>query len=173
MPPPLPSAMSSECKRNRCALRGNAWRTGTGTGTRGGMPFDPLLRMGQLQQHLLRTSAVSDTAYEPFCTRLFGCVVEERPLPSEHSGRGGGGSNGSWRVESPPFRRATVTNLRTATPLKLVLHTLGKQAFGLHLVALAVAVLGSEANAGIAFDLVVVVRHRQTAFVDGFQILGG
>ena len=30
----------------------------------------------------------------------------------------------SWRAPSPPFRRATVTGLRTATPLKLLLHTL-------------------------------------------------
>ena len=87
------------------------------------LSIDPLVRMGQLQQHLLRTSSVSDTAYEAFCTRLLGCVVEERPLSSEHSGTGTGG--GAWRPELlPPFRRATVTSLRVATPLKLLLHTL-------------------------------------------------
>ena len=73
------------------------------------LSIDPLVRMRELQLHLLRTSAVGDTAYEAFCTRLLGCVIEERPL------------NGG---KDAPLRRATVTALRTATPLKLFLHTL-------------------------------------------------
>jgi len=73
------------------------------------LSIDPLVRMRELQLHLLRTSAVSDTAYEAFGTRLLGCVVDERPL--------GGAADA-------PLRRATVTALRTATPLRLSLHTL-------------------------------------------------
>ncbi|KAL1525929.1 hypothetical protein AB1Y20_020755 [Prymnesium parvum] len=71
------------------------------------LSIDPLVRMRELQLHLLRCSTVSDTAYEAFCTRLIGCVVEERPRGSEG-----------------PFRRATVSATRTVPPLKLRLHTL-------------------------------------------------
>ena len=67
--------------------------------------------MGELQTHLLRTSFVGDTAYEAFATRLLGCVVEERP----------------WGAAPAPFRKATVTALRVATPLKLLLHTLAHE----------------------------------------------
>ena len=88
--------------------------------------IDSLVRVGQLQQQLLRTSAVNDTAYEAFCTRLLGCVVEERPLPSETGSHGSdSGSGGSaLKAELPPFRRATVVGFRRATPLHLLLHTL-------------------------------------------------
>ena len=47
------------------------------------LSIDPLVRVGQVQQHLLRTTPVHDTAYEAFCTRLLGCVVEERPMPHD------------------------------------------------------------------------------------------
>ena len=50
---------------------------------------------------------MADTAYEAFCTRLIGCVVEERPRGAEG-----------------PFRRATVTASRCITPLRLRMHTL-------------------------------------------------
>merc|ERR1719247_2654393 len=42
------------------------------------LSIDPLVRMRELQLHLLRTSSVNDTAYEAFGTRLLGCVVDER-----------------------------------------------------------------------------------------------
>ena len=105
------------------------------------LSIDPLVRVGQVQQHLLRTASVHDTAYEAFCTRLLGCVVEERPMPHDGAlggAAGSGGVGGGGGVHSAaaaaaaaaiggggaPFRRATVTNFRSATPLKLPLHTL-------------------------------------------------
>ena len=77
------------------------------------LSIDPLVRMRELQLHLLRTSSVNDTAYEAFGARLLGCVVDERPL---------GGA------PDAPLRRATVTAMRTATPLRLTLHTLRYEA---------------------------------------------
>jgi E3 ubiquitin-protein ligase TRIP12 len=101
------------------------------------LSIDALVRVGQLQQHILRTSPVADSAYEAFCTRLLGCVVEERALhsdqppaaPASSSGAPysppGGASPAGWRPEpAPPFRRATVVGFRVATPLRLLLHTL-------------------------------------------------
>ena len=49
------------------------------------LSIDALVRVGQLQQHILRTSPVADSPYEAFCTRLLGCVVEERALHSDGS----------------------------------------------------------------------------------------
>jgi len=77
------------------------------------LSFDALVRMSELQQHLLRTSYVADTAYEAFCARLLGYVIEERPLSGEAATAG-----------ELPYRRATVIALRTLSPLKLLLHTL-------------------------------------------------
>ncbi|KAL3920857.1 MAG: hypothetical protein SGPRY_005104, partial [Prymnesium sp.] len=74
------------------------------------LSIDPLVRMSELSHHLLRTSTVSDKTYEAFCTRLIGCVVEERP-----------------RASDAPFRRATVSASRTVPPLKLLVHTLVHQ----------------------------------------------
>ena len=105
------------------------------------LSIDPLVRVGQVQQHLLRTAPVHDTAYEAFCTRLLGCVVEERPMPHDGALGGAAGSGGvgggggvhsaaggaaapAHRGGGAPLPRATVTNFRSATPLKLPLHTL-------------------------------------------------
>ena len=90
------------------------------------LSIDPLVRMRELQLHLLRTSSVNDTAYEAFGARLLGCVVDERPL---------GGA------PDAPLRRATVTAMRTATPLRLTLHTLRYE-------AAAGAAAGEAAGAG-------------------------
>ena len=73
------------------------------------LSIDPLVRVAELQQHLLRSSTIADTAYEAFCTRLIGCVVEDRPRAA---------------ANDAPFRRATVAASRTVTPLKLRVHTL-------------------------------------------------
>ena len=72
------------------------------------LSIDSLVRVEQLKQQLLRTSHIASPSYEAFCTRLLGCVMEERPISKPDE----------------PFRRATVTHMRTATPLKLLLHTL-------------------------------------------------
>jgi len=93
-------------------------------GSEGGAPpppqlsMDPLVRVAELQAHLLRTTAPADTAYDAYCERLVGCVIEERPLS-----RAGAAPAAAAGAE-PTFCRATVTQLRVATPLRLPLHSL-------------------------------------------------
>ena len=52
----------------------------------------------------------------------------------------------------------------------LVLHTLCEQAFGFDLIGIALAVQGLEAQSVVALHLVAETRHRETAFVHGFQV---
>jgi E3 ubiquitin-protein ligase TRIP12 len=87
------------------------------------LSIDPLVRINELQAHLLRTTAPADTAYDAFCERLVGCVIEERPL--------------SPAAPHPPLRRATVTGVRVATPLRLPLHVLEYEGGGGAMVVMA------------------------------------
>lgn len=88
--------------------------------------MDPLVRVRELQAHLLRTTAPADTAYDAFCERLVGCVIEERP-----QGLASASGTSAGIVDTPmPMRRAIVTGFSVVTPLRLPLHSLEYESGG-------------------------------------------
>jgi len=93
------------------------------------LSIDALVRMDELRLHLLRTSHIADGAYDSYCARLLGCVVEERPMV-RLNGSNGAGTSGGAPSKQPEWRRATVVSLRHATPLRLAIHTLRYESDG-------------------------------------------
>ena len=68
------------------------------------LSIDPLVRFGELERLILRTSPVSDESYTAYCDRLVGATIDERPPPAAGPGRRGAAPPSSPPASSRPRR---------------------------------------------------------------------